>query len=462
MQAWEDFLNKLDKELGNEVIQKWLRPLKVLRFDAGNLYLEAKDYFQALWFEEHARSRTTTSLMNNNNRPIKIHLSIANSNSQKVEKKGKFKRNSKENPQTAENFNLVFDTLDPFFTLKDFYPTSSNLMAYKVLCELVGYDHEKNIINPPPKKDPTFNPIYIHGPSGTGKSHLLMATAHLLKQQGYNFIYSRAETFTEHVVSAIRAGEMSAFRHRYRHIDCLLIDDVHLFSRKGATQEELFHTFNTLHLAGKQIILSSNCAPQELQLIEPRLVSRFEWGLVLPIESLTFNDLANVLKIKAQALNYPLHSSVTQFLIETFPSGTSSIMRALKALMLRTHLGKEGVDTTSTTITVATAKNCLADLIQEESRTALTPEKVIETVACFYDIKPEDIQGSSKSRECAIPRQIAMYFCRTKLGMPFMKIGDLFSRDHSTVMSSVKRIKESQNQKDQGILQALHAITKRL
>ena len=121
----------------------------------------------------------------------------------------------------------------------------------------------------------------FYGPSGTGKSHLLVAIAHTLKQRSLKVVYTRAETFTEHVVSAIRSGEMSTFRHCYRNIDVLIIDDVHIISRKGATQEELFHTFNTLHLAGKQIILSAKCAPQELQFIEPRLVSRFEWGDII-------------------------------------------------------------------------------------------------------------------------------------------------------------------------------------
>jgi chromosomal replication initiator protein len=462
MQLWENFLHQLEKELGSEVVQKWLRPLKVQRFDAGNLYLEAKDYFQALWFEEHVRAKATLSLFNNNSRPIKIHLSIANTNSQATDKKTKARKVTKDNTQNSQVFTLTFDTLDPYCTIENFHSSDANKMAYKVICELVGYDPEKKVLNLLTKKDPTFNPVYIHGPSGTGKTHLLMSAAHILRQQGLDVIYTRAETFTEHVVNAIRSGEMSAFRRRYRHIDCLLIDDVHVFSRKGATQEELFHTFNTLHLAGKQIILSSSCAPQELQLIEPRLVSRFEWGLVISIDHLPATDLENILSYKTKALNYPLHSSVMQFLIEAFPSGSASMMRALKALMLRAHLGKDQRDMSSTTISVATAKHCLADLLQEESKNALTPEKVIQTVASFYDIRAEDIQGSSKSRECAVPRQVAMYFCRTKLGMPFMKIGDLFSRDHSTVMSSVKRIQESQAQKDQAILHALHVITKKL
>lgn len=462
MLAWDEFLNKLDQELGNEVVQKWLRPLKVVRFDAGNLYLEAKDYFQALWFEEHARSKAVASLVNNNHRQIKIHLSIANAIQQKIDKKNKTRKTPRDNFKSTETFSLIFDTLDPYFTLKHFFSTHSNLMAYKILCEVVGYDPEKKQTNSQLKKETNFNPIYIHGPQGSGKTHLLMAAAQILQEQGCNFIYSRAETFTEHVVGAIRAGEMSAFRHRYRHIDFLLIDDVHLFSRKGATQEEFFHTFNTLHLAGKQIILTANCSPQELQLIEPRLVSRFEWGLVLPIEPVTAENFTDILKIKTEVLNYPLHSSVIQFLIETFPSSPASMIKALKALMLRAHLGNQGKEINSTTITVATAKNCLADFIQEESKKTLTPEKVIETVASFYDVKIDDIQGTSKSREFAVPRQIAMYFCRIKLGMPFMKIGDLFSRDHSTVMSSVKRVKEGQLQKDQAVLQALHAIAKKL
>lgn len=457
MQAWETFLSLQESELGAETVQKWLRPLKVIRFDACNLYLEAKDAFQVLWFEEHVRAKAQTKLLNNNNKRIKIHLGVANAAARPAAK-SKIKKTDKEASPSLPKFGLTFDNLDPHFTFDHFVSNPSNQLAYKLLTGITGF--EKN--SPNNQELGAFNPIYVCGPSGTGKTHLLMATAHALRNRGLNVIYSSAETFTEHVVTAIRAGEMSVFRQAYRNIDALLIDDIHIFSRKGATQEEFFHTFNTLHLSGKQIILSANCTPQELQLIEPRLVSRFEWGIVLPLDLPNNDEMAQVLQKKAEALNYKLPPKVVEFLIETFPSGTKSIMRALKALILRSHLNERTGSIYPPMISVHQAKIVLNDLILQEQQMALTPGKIIQQVAEYFGIKSEDILGKAQSRDCVLPRQIAMYFCRTELKMPFMKIGDLFEKDHSTVMSSVKLIQRAVENDERDIAGPLDIIRKKL
>jgi len=301
MKAWENFLGLQEAELGVETVDKWLRPLKLLHFDAGNLYLEAKDSFHALWFEEHIRHKLQTKLLNNNNRRIRLHLSVANQ--KKAARTTTTRRRSREakpTPKPVSTFSLSFDELDPHCTFANLVVNESNQLAYKLLCEITKYDPNTGQVNANAEPSvPAFNPIYLYGGSGTGKTHLLMATAHCLRSQGIRAIYSRTESFTEHVVSAIRAGEMQAFRQAYRNIDVLLIEDVHIFSRKGATQEELFHTFNTLHVAGKQIILSAYCPPQELQLIEPRLVSRFEWGVVLPLAASDPDSVKTIVEKKS-------------------------------------------------------------------------------------------------------------------------------------------------------------------
>ena len=259
-------------------------------------------------------------------------------------------------------------------------------------------------------------------------------------EKGLRVTYARAETFTEHVVSAIRASQMEVFRQAYRNIDVLLIDNVHELAHKGATQEELFHTFNTLHTAGKSIVLASSLAPGALQFIEPRLISRFEWGIVLPLENYTPDERHQILELKCQALRFPLHSRVKEFLIETFISGSKGFIQALEALVLRTHLNHESKGFLSTSLTVPLVKHYLSDLITQEEAVKLTPQKIIQATADYYGLKPENILGSSQSREVSLPRQMAMYLCRQELKLPYKKIGDLFERDHSTVMSSVKLV----------------------
>lgn len=453
MRAWEEFLTKQEKEIGKEAVDKWLRPLKMVRFDACNLYLEASDSFKALWFEEHMHSRVQKGLYNNNHKQIKVHISVASR--QDEQPPAKPKKKSTAPPTPTPVFTLRFDEIDPEATFENFATSPSNLLAYKLLTESCGRE----------KTDPAalqFNPIYLYGRSGSGKTHLMMAAAAKLTQGGKKAVYVRAETFTEHVVEAIRSAEMQTFRRAYRGVDALLIDDIEVFSRKGATQEELFHTFNTLHVEGKQIVLSSGLHPNELKFIEPRLVSRFEWGIVIPLHMPAKEQMRTILLQKAAKVDFNLPESVAAFLLETFGGNTKTLIRAFDALMLRTHLN-EGLGKPSILpLSAKTAQSCLKDLIQEEEKAALTPGKIIRAVAEYYGIRMDDILSKSQAREAALPRQIAMHLCRQHLHLPFMKIGDIFARDHSTVMASVKQIQKGLETKNYEITGPLNGILKLL
>lgn len=453
MRAWENYLHVLESELGADIVNKWLRPLAIIKFDACNLYLEAKDPFHAMWFHEHIGERIKTQLLNNNGRRIHVHLSVAGKDAPAKKPRRRRKVESKETSEPP--FTLSFDDLDPNCTLEHLVVSPSNELAMRVLCEAVGYeegDFDRNKV-----ALGSFNPIYLYGGAGGGKTHLMMAAAHGLKKMGYQVLYCRAETFTEHVVSAIRSAQMSTFRQAYRNVDVLLIDDVHVFARKGGTQEELFHTFNTLHTAGKQIILTANCAPGELQHIEPRLVSRFEWGISVPVDTYSKEVVAQILHAKAEALRFTLSDKVAKFLLDTF-SSIQGLMRALEALILRSHIGLSDTGRKKTAVTEIAAKKLLEDLIEEENKVAVTPQSIVSAVAKFYGIPNEDIMGKSQSRECSVPRQIAMHLCREKLQMPYTRIGHFFVRDHSTVMSSCRQVKKLLD-KDTGELQGtLNAI----
>lgn len=421
MEAWRQFLLQVEKELGSNSIEPWLKDIKILRFDAGNLYLEARDSFQISWFEEHIRPLLKRGLFNNNQRPIRVHIAPL---STKRDLPSKGPRN-----EESPRFAIAPDPLDPSLVLDHFIPAAQNLMAFKLIQELTH--------------SVPFNPVYLYGPKSSGKTHLLMGAAEELRKKGKRVFYVRAETFTEHVVQAIRLGLMQEFRKIYRDIDALIIDDIHIFSRKNATQEEFFHTFNTLHTLGRLILLSANAPPTSLKEIEPRLISRFEWGISIGLEK---PDSRAILEKKASLWNVQLSPELIQF----FTSGFADPLYALQALVLRAK--------GAAVFTVEIAKRLLSDLLEEEQKNALTPEKIVKSIAAHFGIRSEDLLGKSQTREYAVPRQMAMFICRERLKLPYQKIGELFDRDHSTVISSVKLVQKAIEEKNPDVLSALSIL----
>ena len=439
MQAWEAFLETLKKQLGDETLSKWLRPLKVVHFDACNLYLEAQNSFQIEWFEEHIRPRAKKEFVNNNFRPIKIHLTSSEIEPEKKEKTGF--------TSAPSLFTLIQNPLFDEFITEHFLFNESNQILLALL---------KNLSVSKIDADPSFNPIFLYGPSCTGKTHLLQAFAHEFKKNSRSVLYVKAETFTENVVNAIRNGNMQDFRKAHRHVDVLIFDDVQHLAKKAATQEEFFHTFNALHSQGKQIILSADVQPSFLQNIEPRLISRFEWGLSLPIHKLEGKDLLQMLKIRCKALNFPLPEPTLKFLTETFSSNIKSLQRSVEALALRSS------KIASKAISPSLATDLLKDLIEQEKKHVLNPDHILSYVADFFDLNEEEILSRSQTQECASPRQMAMFLCRNELKMPFTKIGEYFKRDHSTVMTSVKSIEEKIKNQDKEIGSALSYIKQKM
>jgi len=416
MEAWHQFLREVEKELGTDAVERWLMDLKISRFDAGNLYLEARDSFQVGWFEEHVRPLLKRGLLNNNQRPIRIHIAGPPSKKEAVKKN-----------ESSPRLIINPDPIDSSLSLDHFVPSGQNLMAYKLILELSA--------------SAPCNPIYLYGPQGSGKTHLLMGAAQVLQRGGKRVFYVLAEKFTEHVVQAIRLGLMQEFRKVYRDIDVLIVDGIHIFSRKNATQEEFFHTFNTLHTLGKLILLSANVPPSSLIEIEPRLISRFEWGISIGLEK---PDLRPILEKKASLWNISLSSDLINFLLDQF---SRNPIQALQALSIRAKNLSQ--------LTVEIAKQLLSDLLEEEQKHALTPEKIVKSIAAHFGIRSEDLLGKSQMREYAVPRQAAMYLCRERLKMPYQKIGELFDRDHSTVISSVKLIQKAVDEKNPDILAAI-------
>ncbi len=426
MKVWEDFLQTQVKSLGSEAIDKWAKSLKVVFFDAGNLYLEAQDSFQVGWFEEHLRPQIRQFFRNNNQRLIKVHLSMAGAPSPKDKKIWK------------PILNLAQDSINPACRLETYFTGRTNLTSFSLLKESL----EKTI----------YNPIYLHGPSGSGKTHLLMAASIYLTEQKKQCFYVTASTLTNHIVAAMRTGGMQKLRELYRQHDVLLVDDVHQLAHRSATQEELFHTFNALHVAGKQIILAGSGLPSLLEGIEPRLTSRFEWGLVLPLLALTIQEQKEFCITRAKEKKIELSKEVDEFLLNNLTS-VKSIQSALDSIGLRK--GKNEV-------TVSLIQKWIEPLLEDQKRKALTPGKIIQATAEIFEIPVADILGRSQNQGCSLPRQVAMYLCRLMLKMPYLKIATVFSRDHSTVMTSVKVVEKKIGEQDDSMLSIMNSVKLKL
>lgn len=450
MDLWQEFVKKQEHTMGKETTQKWLSPLKVIKLDNTSLILEAKDAFQALWLEEHMRHKIDASFKNAKGRPLKVKIQLAPSNI--IAQEALF---DESRHKQSKDLHFSADAIDPYALFPQFVVTKESEVAFGVLAELAGFDPKSSCFRETSSECPLFNPVFIHGPKGSGKSHLLMATAKALSRRGQRVFYVRAESFTEHVIYAMRSSKMETFRRAYRHVDALIIDDVHLFARKKATQEELFHTFNTLHTQGKQIILSATTTPRLLQEVEDRLISRFEWGISLGIERAMGQDLRKILIGRSELIRFPLQPEIVTYILDNF-STPSAVLKALDTLVLRSHLShKERLN-------IGLAKSYLGDLIAEENKESLSTKSILKMVAEVFGIKTEDILGKSQCREFVLPRQIAMYLCREKLKMPYTKIGAFFARDHSTVMTSVRSITKSLSNQDKEVTSCLSDIQRKV
>ena len=282
-----------------------------------------------------------------------------------------------------------------------------------------------------------WNPLFIYGPSGVGKTHLLYAVINEIRRQrpAAKIIYTKGDDFTNYMIDCITHKDMSAFRERYRGCDVLLVDDIQFISGKVATQEEFFHTFQALFDEGKQIILASDRPPHEINPLEERLRSRFEQGLLADINPPNIELRVAIIKKKAEDYGIDLPGDVLSYLSENLRSNIRQIEGAIKKLVAKSMVdGRQ--------ISMELAKDCLADLLGDAEPLSVTIDKIFAAVFKKYGISREDIVGKKRTKEIARARHIAIYLVREITEMSYPNIGKLFGRDHATVMSSLDVVKK--------------------
>lgn len=281
-----------------------------------------------------------------------------------------------------------------------------------------------------------YNPLFIWGGSGLGKTHLLHAIKSEVEKNhpDFNIVYVDGEKFTNEIISAIHDNTTTQFHNKYRAADVLLVDDIQFIGGKESTQEEFFHTFNALHSAKKQIIISSDKPPKDMEILEDRLRSRFEWGLIVDISSPDYETRMAILRKKEELDGYQIDDAVIEYIAKNIKSNIRELEGALNKIMAYANLEKSEIN-------LPLAEKVLKDIISPNQKRIVTPELIIDIVAEHFDLSPADLTGNKRNSKVVFPRQIVMYLCRHMTEVTLKNIGKVLGgRDHTTIMNGINKI----------------------
>lgn len=430
-ETWNRLLDRARRELPDATIRTWLEPAEPIALDDGRLVVGAPDQFAVEWnSSKHAPllSRLSEEVLGSR---VEVVFKVQQDRARRPQMDFFVAPPPSEPPPRRRT-----TPLNERYTFKTFVIGKSNELA-----AAAAYA----VAEAPAK---TYNPLFIYGATGLGKTHLMQAIAHavLERHPGFGVVYMGAEQFINEVIESIHSRTMPEFRRQYRtEIDMFLVDDVHFLEGKEMTQEEFFHTFNALHEAGKQIVLTSDRAPKEIPGLESRLVSRFEWGMVADIGQPDLEHRIAILRKKAEQdhLELTIPDDVLRFIAEHVRSSVRELEGCIIKLLLYASLKHRE-------ISIELAREALADKIRQSDtqsgapgsqRSLPTLDRVQEVVARRWGVTPEGLRSKARTKSLTVPRQVAMFLAREMLGMQLVEIGQAFGgRDHSTVIHSVTKV----------------------
>ena len=483
--VWKGVLSSLSGKIKKTDFLVWFQDTNIVEMDNKSVVIGLPSIFAEEWFKKKY-VRFIQESLKDMNLPIEVSFKTDSSlvNEGGVDLRSFFNQNERKprkvasnpqqptissvsNPNTQQPAHVVVPsassqqgrtvnmTLNPKYSLHSFVVGSNSRLAHAACCAVAK------------KPGLAYNPLFIYGDVGLGKTHLLQATGNAICQRpSSNYVaYVTAEKFTNEIVESIKKNSVRAFRNKYRNVDCLIIDDIQFLAGKGRTQEEFFHTFNELYHANKQIIISSDKPPKELSGVESRLVSRFEMGMIVDVTFPDYETCLAILLKKAADLEVLIPSDVLEFIASNVHSSIRELEGVLVQVVAQSQL--EGVLPSIDSVSRLLAK--LGKLIHStnfnqvnENRREFvqTPEQVIEFVADFFNLTKSDLTGSKRSRDIMIPRQICIYVLRNDFEHSFEKIGQVLGgRNHTTAMHAFNKMKRMLR-KDHKLLQNTNEIRK--
>jgi len=411
---WDGVKEKFISEFGSHTYKFWIEPLEIVEVEEGVLELKAPNIFFADWIRERYIEKILQYLKAVSGKEYRLKLSIA------------------ENPPQQETIPLsqviskhILERLNPNYTFSDFVVGECNKLAHAAALA----------VSSSPAK--AYNPLFIYGGVGLGKTHLLHAIGHEIinRYPHFRVQYISSEEFTNQLVQAIQTQTTAKFREKYRNVDLLLIDDIHFLAGKAGIQEEFFHTFNALYDAHKQIVITSDRSPKEIPELEERLVSRFHWGLVVDVQKPDYETRMAILQKKSQRFQLTIPHEVLAYIAEKI----SSNIRELEGALLRVVAHATLIDEQ---INLALAKKILHDMIQEHKASLNIPH-ILEKTAAFFNLSVTDLKSKSRKKSVVLPRQIAIYLIRKYTDASLNDIGEaLGGRDHTTILHAIQKVEQ--------------------
>lgn len=437
---WEEVLNEAKKTLGEQTVKTWLHPVSVKELRGDIVVLNAPNKFYKNWIEE--KYLDTIQSIFNKNLSIDAKVEIEIKSEISIEKPESINRVS---TSLIQNNNISYNNLNKQYTFENFVSGSSNQFAYSAASAVAGgYFH-------------TYNPLFIYGGVGLGKTHIMHAIGNKLLTDlpKLKVVYISSENFTNDMIYSLKTKNMDEFRNRYRNIDVLLFDDVQFLAGKVRSTEEFFYTFNSLYDTQKQIVITSDKTPSEIPEMEQRLTSRFAWGLIADIQPPNTEEKTAILLKRAELMGLNISSEIAIFLAENLKTdNVRELIGSLVRLSAYSSFHNEP-------LSIDFTKKCLDKFLIKKDK-ILNPDIVLETISNYFNVKLSDLKSTKRSKNITFPRQLGMYILREKLNFSLQEIGNIIGgRNHTTVLHSITKI-ESKLKKDQNLKSIISTLNKKL
>ncbi|MGB9521246.1 MAG: chromosomal replication initiator protein DnaA [Anaerolineales bacterium] len=419
--AWQAALGQLQIEMPRAAFDTWVRNCEFLAYEDGCFIIGVPNAYACDWLKSRLSSTVTRMLTGLMRRTVEVRFTVWQNQFDDADVEIASTPQEQSSPTVQSSFTLN-PTLNTKYTFESYVVGSNNRLAHAASLAVAE------------RPAHAYNPLFIYGGVGLGKTHLLHAIGNVCHQNGLQVLYTSSEEFTNDLINAIRTHDTPSFREKYRRIDVLLIDDIQFIAGKESTQEEFFHTFNTLHGQNKQIVISSDRPPKSLVTLEERLRSRVEWGLIADIQPPDLETRLAILRTKADQKGYHIADEILVRIAQRVQSNIRELEGALTRVAA--YAQWSGEDITSESV-----ENALGDFLSQKKE--IDPQTVIQKVAETFGVTIERLLSTERSREVALPRQIAMYLLHKDANMSLPQIGNaLGGRDHTTVLYGCEKVKD--------------------